>query len=219
MKHVVRVVAVLGIVAVPAAAQAQVSVGVRVGANMATLSNDNDFEMPVELQFDLENVAGLTAGAFVTVPVTTVFAFQPEVLYSRQGAKLRQSGSTTRLTLDYIQVPLLARVRTGSQSRLSVLFGPTLGFKTGARQTWSGTFAGDDSGAFDEHTKTFDFGLTAGAGLDVGPLVLDARYTWGLTDITKPLPNPMPIDSATRDSGDTDSWKNRALSFSAGLRF
>jgi hypothetical protein len=214
---VVRVIVVLGILVPPAAVQAQVSAGVRVGANMATLSFDQS-DFPPELQFDLENMAGLTAGAFVTMPINALLGFQPEVLYSRQGAKMRQSGVTTEMTLDYIRVPLLARVRTGSRSPVAILFGPSMGFKTRASLIEKGTTF-DGSDIFDERTETFELGLTAGAAMDAGRLVLDARYTWGLTDIFKPVPDIIPIDLASSDSGNSNRWLNRALSFSAGLRF
>jgi len=202
VKQLVRAVAVLGIVAVPAAAHAQVSGGVRAGVNLANLSIDNS------PPFDLENLAGLVAGGFLTLPLNGVFAFQPEVLYSRQGAKFHDQDVTARTKIDYVQVPALARVRLGTRSPLSVLFGPSFGFKTGARFSTTGTPT-DDSQDLGDQIKGFDFGLAAGAGLDVGHLVVDARYTWGLTNIAKAAANPT----------DQDHVKNRVLSLSIGVRF
>ena len=203
MKHLVRVVAVVGILVVPAAAQAQV--GVRVGVNSANLSVDPKPPEPPEI----ERLIGFVAGAFVTLPVNDIFGFQPEALYSRQGAKLTDSGVTLRAKLDYVQVPLLARVRTGARSPLAVLFGPSLGFKTRARL--SGPNIPDEvNEAFDEQFKGFDFGLVAGAAFEAGPLVLDGRYTWGLTNIAKDTFEGEP---------NSDKARNRVLSFSLGLRF
>ena len=203
MKHLVRVVAVLGIVALPAAAQAQV--GVRVGVNSANLSLDPKPPEPPEV----ERLIGLVAGVFVTLPVNEIFAFQPEALYSRQGAKFSDSGETLRAKLDYVQLPLLARLRTGARSPLVALFGPSLGFKIRAR------LGGPDipqevQEGFDDQFKGFDFGLVAGAAVEAGPFVLDGRYTWGLTNIVKDTIEGEP---------NSDKARNRVLSFSAGLRF
>ena len=205
MKHLVRVVALLGIAAIPAVAQAQPSVGVRVGVNLANLSSDPAPPSPVEL----ETLTGLVAGAFVTLPITEVFAFQPEVLFSRQGAKVSDSTMTVRTKLDYVQVPLLARIRTGTRSPLAIVFGPSLGFRTGATLSGPGIPAEATAG-YEDQFKGFDFGLAAGAVIDVGHLVFDARYTWGLTNILK---------DSIEGEPNTDKAKNRVLSLSAGVRF
>ena len=50
-----------------------------------------------------------------------------------------------------------------------------------------------------------DVGLVAGVTADVGRLVLDGRYTWGLTNIEK---------EAT-----AEKTRNRVISLTLGLRF
>jgi len=203
VKHLVRVFALLVTVGLPAAAQAQVSGGVRAGVNLTNFSVDPE-PLP-----DFETLTGFTAGAFVTVPVNGVFSFQPEVVYSRQGTKLTAAGMTGRMKLDYIQMPLLARVRTGTHSPLAILVGPSLGFRTQVSLTGPGIPAEATEG-LDEAFKTFDFGLAAGAELGAGPFVLDARYTWGLTNIVK---------DAFLGEESSGTAKNRVLSLTAGLRF
>jgi hypothetical protein len=49
-------------------------------------------------------------------------------------------------------------------------------------------------------------GLVAGAALELGPLVLDGRYTWGLVNIAK-------------DTSDPGTAKNRVFSATIGIRF
>ena len=203
MKHLVRVFILLVVIGLPAAAQAQVSGGVRAGVNLANLSGDP--EPPV----GFDTLTSLVAGAFVTVPVNEIFAFQPEALYSRQGTKISDSGITARTKLDYVQVPLLARVRTGAHSPLAILFGPSLGFRTGASLSAPGIPAEATEG-FEDGFRTFDFGIAAGAEIGAGPLVFDARYTWGLTNILK---------DTFQGEPNSDKAKNRVLSLTAGLRF
>ena len=198
MKHLVRVVAVLGIAAIPAAAQAQPSVGVRAGVNLATLTPHPD---PV---VDLERATGFVVGAFVALPVNNVLGFQPEALYSRQGTKLDGASTSIRTKLDYLQFPLLARVRIGMRSPLAVLVGPSLGVRTRTSYDVTGTldFFPDAATTF----RRFDLGIATGAALDVGKVVVDGRYTWGVRNIHDPTFDPV-------------KQKNRVFSLSAGLRF
>jgi hypothetical protein len=204
LKQLVRVVTLFAIVGLPAGAQAQV--GVRVGVNLANLSTDPTPPPPIEL----ETLTGLVAGIFVTVPVNDIVGFQPEALYSRQGSKIDAGAEgTVRTKLDYLQVPLLGRVRTGPHSPLIVLFGPSLGFKMRAR-LGGPNIPEDLQEGFDDQFKGFDFGLVAGAAVETGPFVLDGRYTWGLTNIVKETVGAEPT---------SDNAKNRVLSISVGLRF
>ena len=183
-----------------AAAQAQpVSGGVRVGLNVANLSFSSETEVT-----DSKTLTGLVAGAFATVSLNDVVAFQPEVLFSQQGTKLTDGSQSATINLDYIQVPLLGRFRLTKGSPVAVLVGPTLGFRTRAKIDTPG--APDEfSDAFEDQIKQFDAGLVTGIGAEVGRLVIDGRYTWGLMNIAK--------------DSDPGTAKNRVFSATVGLRF
>jgi len=206
VQHLVRVVALVGVVALPAAAHAQISAGFRIGVNVADLTAE-----PALPDFDTEGARGrLVVGGFVTLPVNSLLAFQPEALYSRQGATFKDVVSGG-IELDYLQVPLLARVRTGAGSRLAVLLGPSLGVRTGASSHVDCCFVALASSprTVDDLLRRFDFGLVAGAELDMGHLVFDGRYTWGMTNIWNDKFDGRPVGHQ----------KNRVFSLSAGLRF
>jgi Outer membrane protein beta-barrel domain len=203
LKHLLRFALALGIVALPAAAHAQITGGLRAGANFADLSFDP--KPPV----DSDNLVGLVAGAFVTIPVNDVFAFQPEALFSMQGTKFSDQGLTFKTKVDYMQFPALARVRVAKGSPVAILAGPSFGLKTNA--SFEGPNIPDDfSQEFDDSVRKFDFGLVAGACVEVGHFVLDGRYTWGLTNIAK---------ESALEPGEPGSAKHRVFSFSAGVRF
>jgi hypothetical protein len=204
LKHLLRFVAALGILAVPAAAHAQVTGGVRAGVNFANLAFDP--KPPV----DPKTLTGLVVGGFATIPITAGLGFQPEALFSMQGNRFSEQGQTIKTKIDYLQVPLLLRVRTGARSPVSILAGPSLGFRTRGRVEGSdGTSNFNDD--ITDDVKAFDGGLVAGVDVAAGPhLVFDARYTWGLTNIAK---------DSTDEFGNTASAKNRVFSLSAGVRF
>jgi len=176
-------------------ATAQTSFGVKAGLNLANLSISD-----ADDTFDPENRTGLVAGVFVTIPGGGIFAFQPEALVSMQGAKFTDGGDTGTAKIDYFQVPLLARI---GPSKAAIVVGPSFGYRFRAKLSVPGLASEDED--FSEQIERMDVGLVAGVTADVGRLVLDGRYTWGLSNIEK---------EAT-----ADKTKNRVISLTLGLRF
>lgn len=194
MKKAIILVALLAI-ATPAAAQTDPVFGAKVGINFANLSFDPEDEEDAS-----ENLTGFTVGALIVVPFNARFAFQPEVLYSRQGAKAE--GVDARIKLDYINIPLLANINlSGGDYPISLLVGPQLGFRTSAKAEFE-----DEEEDVDDETESFDFGLVTGISATIRNIVLDARYTWGLSNI-----------NALED--DDQKVKNRVFTISVGVLF
>jgi hypothetical protein len=160
---------------------------------------------------DKENLSGFVVGLFGVVPLSSQLAFQPEVLYSQQGVKFSGQGMTAKLKFDYVQVPLLLQIHPVRNSAVSLIAGPSLGFRTRTRFEVPG--APDEfTEEFEDQITRFDVGIVAGAAADIGRwLVLDGRYTWGLLNIAK--------DSSSASGDPGGSAKNRVLSLSAGVRF
>jgi hypothetical protein len=186
LKHLLRSVVALGILAVPAVAGAQVTGGVRVRLNMP------------DLVFASTHARELAI--FTTMPINDVLAFQAEGLAGLQDTTFGEQ-RTVKRTFEYCQIPLLGRFRFAKGSPIAILGGPSFGFSTRVRELDEDVEIG---------VKGIDFGYVAGVGVDVHHVVVDWRYTWGLSSIAK---NGAP---ETTDSG---SVKHRVLSISAGLRF
>lgn len=175
--------------------------GIRAGVNLADLSFSSETEVT-----DSKNLTGLVVGGFATVPLTGIVAFQPEVLFSRQGTRFSEQGQTAKIKIDYVQVPLLGRFGFAKNSAAAVLVGPSLGFRTRGRIEVPGAPAAF-SNEFEDQLARFDLGLVAGVTADVGKHgVIDGRYTWGLLNIAK-------------DSSEPGTAKNRVFSATAGFRF
>jgi hypothetical protein len=192
VKHLCVLAALVGVLGATTA-QAQDRGGVRVGVNLATLSAD-------DAGFDPKTRTGLVVGLYGVIPVNGSFAFQPEVLFSQQGAKVEDGSDEATLKLDYVQIPALARFRLGRTSPAFLLVGPTFAFNTSAKSDFNG-----ETDDFKDEVKGSDVGFVPGVAVNAGPAVLDARYTWGLMNID--------------DSTDTDKVKHRFFSFSVGFRF
>jgi hypothetical protein len=188
----------------PAIAGAQTTApdfGVTAGLNLATLSGK-----------DVEGAKMMTtfmAGLSLIFPVNPQFAFQPEVLYSRKGADITGGGTSGSLKMAYIDVPLLAKISfpTQSQLRPALYVGPLIGFNMscdveGTDGTTSASVSCADAGA---KPNTVNYGVIAGAGLDVSNLNFFARYEFGLS-----------IVGSGSDAGDA---KSRVITVGARISF
>ena len=176
--------------------------GVRGGLNVATTttSGDNGDAAPDWL---LRGVVG----GFIVWPVTSWLVLQPEVLYAMKGAKQEEFGLESKLLLDYIEVPVLARVSRGSPGTRTwyLTAGPAFGWlaRAKARADFGGATEEID---LKDDVKSYDIGLAAGGGVEFGSILVDARYTHGLSDIDK-------------DTSDDVKVRNRAVSLTVGFRF
>jgi hypothetical protein len=171
--------------------------GVRGGLNLSTVQNETGSGSE---SFDRRQ--GLVAGAFFSLPVGWV-TLQPEVLYTSKGAALDVQGIDSKLVLDYLEVPVLARWPLGR--RLYVAAGPALAWrlKAASRTKFSGATEEIDVA---DTVRRNDVGVVGAIGLRFGVFVVDGRYTHGVLD----------IDS---DTDDEVRVKNRAITISAGISF
>jgi len=180
------VLAVL-LLALPATGRAQGAMewGVKGGLNVSGLRGGGG-------AFDTKR--GVVAGGFGVFDFAPEFGVEVDALFSMKGAKimgpgLTPSGNPTGLftagffILDYLEVPILARLNAPVYGRLSPHFyaGPTIAIKIGARAQYSGAPGVDLDAA-----RTLDSGLALGVSADLAlgarKLVLDARYGVGLTN-------------------------------------
>ena len=190
MKKILVLAAVIGVLGATEA-RAQDRGGVRFGYNAATLSID-------EQDIDPKTRHGFVVGFFGVVPVNSMFAIQPEFLYSQQGTTIKDGSDEATLKIDYINIPVLARIRLGAASPAHLLVGPSFGFRTRAESEFDG-----ETTDFKDELKGNDVGFVTGVEVNAGMFVVDGRYTWGLMNIAKSDP----------------AAKNRVLSVSAGIRF
>jgi hypothetical protein len=182
-RSVVILVAVLVAGAGPVWAQ-PVTGGAKVGANVGTLVvGDDEDDEDAEV---LGHKAGLVVGGFATVPLTSRFAFQPEMLYSMKGAEEEErDGDEIETTLGFLQFPLLFRARfTAGPTRPFVVFGPAFGFRTNADTDGPGEREEDIS----DDTKDVEFSGVIGAGVQAGRTIVEIRYDHGFNDLDDDVP-------------------------------
>ena len=188
---------------------AQVTYGVKAGINFATVTGDFTEEA--------ESRTGLHVGGFVEVPISERFSFQPELLYSMQGAKASVSETFEGIMLsqdvtrkqDYLNIPLM--VKYYLIENLSIEAGPQVGFLLSAKGEVESSFNGEsitEDIDFKDEASSIDFGFNLGAAyqLDMG-LFFGARYNFGLSNIND-----------NEDSGEL-SQQNAVFQLSVGYIF
>ena len=145
----------------------EINLGVKGGLNVAGVGGDTDV---------LESRLGFHLGGYAEIGFNEMFSLQPELLYSKQGAQ-SVSTSEVKLNLDYLTIPLLAKVTLTEE--LSGYLGPQIGFVTNAEVKDN-----EGSDKVTSEYKSTDLGLAVGLGyeLDNG-LNFSARYTHGLSNI------------------------------------
>lgn len=176
--------------------------GVRGGVNLTTtVTTDDDGSAALDWQ------ARPVLAGFVTWRVASWLQLQPEVIYALKGAKSEEFDISSKLLLDYVEVPLLARFSMGSLGgkSLYVVAGPTFGLLVRAKTRADFGGATEELDVSDD-VERFDLGIAVGGGIELGSIVVDGRYTHGLSDIDK-------------DASDDAKVRNRAVSLTVGFRF
>ena len=141
-----------------------VDLGIKVGANFATLT-----ELP-----NVDTRTGLNFGAFFTIKFNDKIAIQGDVLYSQQGAEF----DLDKVDLDYVNVPIVFKYYL--VKRLNLHVGPQFGFLV----------SDFDASEFEGSYESTDVSGVVGFGLDL-PLGfrVDGRYNFGLTEFLPDVKN------------------------------
>jgi hypothetical protein len=194
----------LMLLALPVLASAQeISYGIKGGFNIASLKVSFD---DVDLTGD--GRAGLLIGAFVARDFNPNVGMQFEGLFTQKGTEFAAEDNLfdddASIKLNYIEFPVLARVSfPAAAATVRLLAGPTFGFKA----SQSVEVGNDELDADEVPLKSFDLGLALGGAVEIRQFIIDARYTWGLTDIND------------GEDPDEPTVKNNAFSVSFGWRF
>lgn len=175
-------------------AQQRFSAGPRLGVNLSKFGGNvekNNFH------------PGFVGGVFLMYSSLNHFGISADALYAQRGAEFRvQRPNGSTLTYDqrinYLEIPVALRyfLTLNGNFRPNIFFGPSLGFKLNAKSNRDSNISSDNSNAF----SAADLGLLAGFQLnwkgfgDRQRFLIDARYTYGLSDVTA-LPIPGGIDN------------------------
>lgn len=174
MKKIILTSIVFAALAFSAKAQTpDIKLGAKGGVNFSNITDS-----------DMDGKTGFHVGVLAEAFLSEKFSIQPEILYSTQGAELKNDNSSLKLNVDYINVPIMAKYYVADGFNIQA--GPQFGFLTKAET--KGTLDGIGSGTIDvkDSAESFDFGVNFGLGYELpAGLFFDARYNLGLSKINK----------------------------------
>ena len=213
MKNVTKLLTLVLFFSISANSYTQ-SIGLKVGANIASWAGDDIFDEDV-----YSSVTGLQLGLVAEIPFSDKFAVQPELLYLQKGsaAEFEFLGDkiTTTTKFNYLEIPILAKFAlTDGPAQVFLNAGPSIGFGLNGTLTTEAGGAEEESDLdFDEEgIVRMDLGLALGAGVQFntgpGKLFVDVRYLMGLTSLDDSEPEEEQIDIF-----------NRGISASVGFTF
>jgi hypothetical protein len=158
--------------------------GIKGGVNLAKLRPDNYTTM--EPSTNLKTTAH--AGVAFNLPLNTTgtFAVQPELLYSRQGSKMKTTTTIGTVTttnayeqdLHYIALPIMLQAKT--LGGFFVETGPQAAYLINAKQEGPGNNnETDNKDSFDHFDLSWGLGVGYMTRMGLG---IGARYNHGLTN-------------------------------------
>lgn len=176
---------------VAARAEAQSAMGVKAGANFASLSG----------AVESESMTGFSAGAWLGFGLGDRLAVQIEGVYAVRGGggipiganALDDTAAPSDVRLSYVEVPLLLRAGYPGERLLpSVFIGPYAAFLVSCRLSLDDGTQGecdDEARASWFNPRSTEYGLMVGGGLDFAlgesTIFVDARYALGLLSIQR----------------------------------
>jgi len=175
-----------------------VNFGAKAGVNFASITGD--------MVDSFDSRTAFHVGFVAEIVISETFSFQPELLYSAQGADYSEEGFEAfegTVTLDYLNVPLMAKFYVGEGFSLEA--GPQIGLLLSAKDDY-----GDGEEDIKEYVKGTDFGVNLGVGYKMeSGLNFSARYNLGLS-------NDLDVDDFESEGAE---YKNSVIQVSVGYFF
>lgn len=186
------------------ACAANAQFGIQAGADFysgkATMDN-------VSVKYDTK--VGFTAGIVYSAPISSNFGFMPSLNFTQKGGKFSESGANSKLTLNYIDLPLNFVFTTKG---FFVGAGPDLAFGVSGKEKdeLSGQSESNDikfGSSADDDFKPFEFSanILAGYKFENGFFVT-ANFNPGISNIAP-------------DNEDKAKWHNNGFGIRIGYMF
>lgn len=160
-----------------------ISFGIKGGLNIPKVTGAD-----VSVYLDnLKSNNGVAAGVYFSIGLLPNISIQPEMLYSQKGFKTSYDFygemHEEKLRINYMEIPVLAKLSFGTIVVPYVLAGPYFAAKIGTK--YAETVDSITTISTNENSLAdLDIGLTVGAGIQIPIKVsVEARYSMGLRSI------------------------------------
>ena len=183
---------------------------IAIGVNGGVSMNNIGFDPTIKQNMFIGPTLGATLRITSEKYFKTLCALQLELNFSQLGwkenvlnSKSEELPDTYQRQLNYIQMPILARLGWGYEKKGAMFYllaGPQLGYciseNSERSDEWTLNGAGNPDRPNNMYAQydmkidhKFDYGITAGIGVElntrIGHFMIDGRYYYGLSDIYK----------------------------------
>jgi hypothetical protein len=184
-----------------------IHLGIRAGLNLSNSSMG--FESPSYYNMAREAKPGFQAGITAEYGFTKAFYLQSGLFFTQKGVVLKGSDMEIggpsyniywkqTVNQSYLQVPVMAAYKKSltPHTKIFVQAGPYLAYGIGGKSSFKNTYENPNrqNDKTEENTfgeaglQKFDWGLTAGAGVEIGKIVIGVNYELGFTDLGNNIP-------------------------------
>ncbi len=179
-------------------------IGLKAGANLSNIYDEQNQDYVAEKKF------GFFGGAFLSIPVSKYFGFQPEVIYSQKGFKATGDflgvGYQFTKTTTYLDIPLLLQVKPSEY--ITLVGGPQFSYLLETKNEFNGsTNTVQEDAINSENYKKNIFGFAVGIDFNIDNFIITTRGGW---DITK---------SDSNGNSTNPRYKNQVFQLGIGYTF
>ena len=178
----------------------RIKVGLTGGLNISnTIDADNS-------NFSTNSLAGFNGGLTLDIPIAYPISFAPEILYSGKGYTANTDyGKFTQRT-NYIDVPLLLKVKLAPQ--FNFLVGPSINFLASTKNTYETGFITEQEQYYNNRGDHTDLSGVIGLSVDLSRNIeLRGRYNIDLTT------------SRPEDDSYLPNYRNQVWQIGLGFKF
>lgn len=181
VKKIMLVAAFLLLLSAGAFAESSVKLGPKLGVTMSTWTGDDLGDA------SLDRRTGIAFGGFAQFGIgeAAPFVIQPEILFLQKGVESSAFGSTEKVKLSYIEIPVLAKYNFPLEGNVkpNILVGPAVSILMSAKDDFDG-----EEEDIKDLIKSTEFSIVMGGGVDFtlpsgGVVTLDIRFDVGLSNV------------------------------------
>jgi hypothetical protein len=162
-------------------AQLPFAIGIKGSINSSKITTDNySVGNLTYANFKSDAKSGYNLGAFARLG--TKIYLQPELLYCVRNSESHSGSTSQTLKLKTIQIPVLLGIKVIDLKLASIraFTGPAMSYVLKGSDITYANITGSAGDPKNYKNNIWDWQL--GAGVDVGPIVVDVRYEWGLSN-------------------------------------
>ncbi|WP_225000199.1 porin family protein [Cesiribacter sp. SM1] len=156
---------------------AQAQVGLRAGANWATVIREQDPPAGVETPWR----PGFMVGVATSFGAGEIFSIAPELVFSQRGNNWEEGGVSSSTRYNFLELPVLFRISFGDVLGGYINAGPTFSYLLGGKSD-----SEDVNFSEIDDPKRWEIGGSLGGGVKLntgaGTFLIDLRYTRGFSD-------------------------------------